>query len=63
MNLLFEEAMKGDTQERTFNCGLHLCDIKSLLPGEELNDKVCKEKLKTVSQEANLMLSAEPLLA
>ena len=29
-------------------------DIKSLLPGEDLNDKVCNRKLKTAPQECTL---------
>ena len=33
------KATGGDTQERTLKCGLNLSDIKSPLPGEDLNDK------------------------
>ena len=63
MNQLFAEAMDGDTQERTLQCGLSLADIKSLLPGEDLNDKVCDRKLKTAPQEHTLTLSVEPVFS
>ena len=55
VNQLFAEAMTGDAQQQTLNCGLYLSDIKSLLPGEELNDKVC-------DKESTLMPTVELLL-
>ena len=55
--------MDSDTQERTLQCGLSLADIKSLLPGEDLNDKVCDRKLKTAPQEHTLTLSVEPVFS
>ena len=63
VNQLFAEAMDGDTQERTLQCGLNLSDIKSLLPGEDLNDKGCNRKLKNAPQEHTPTLSVEPVLS
>ena len=57
MELLFRESARANNKARNLTSGICYSDIKSLMPGEELNDKVCTLQDKAVPVEVFLDLS------
>ena len=51
MELLFRESTRANNKARNLTSGICYSDINSLMPGEELNDKVCTLQDKAVPDE------------